>query len=86
MVLKYRHEIKILLGVNINPDSDSAIAVAQRILKKLGSKLEFKYWRGDRKSKQRVYSGCKLDPDGRERVFANWLAQWFGHNLNGFKG
>jgi len=68
-------EIKTLLGVSINPERDSAIAVVQRILKKLALKLEFKYWRGDRQSKQRVYSGCNGDSDGRGLVFANWLAR-----------
>ena len=73
MVKKYWYEIKILLGVNINREKDSAIAVAKRILKKLGLKLEFLYWRGSRKSKQRVYGGCQLGYDGREQVFAHWL-------------
>ncbi len=73
MVKKYWYEIKILLGVNINREKDSAIAVAKRILSKLGLKMEFLYWRGSRKSKQRVYGGCQLDTDGREQVFAHWL-------------
>ena len=75
MVLQLRYDIKTLLGVSINPEKDSAIAVAQRILKKLGLKLEFKYWRGDRKTRARVYSGCNLNPDERDRVFSNWLAR-----------
>ena len=49
--------------------------VAQRILKKLGLKLEFKYWRGNRQTKQRVYSGCHLNPDERNAVFEEWLAR-----------
>ena len=73
MVKKYRHEIKILLGVNINPEKDSPIGAAQRILKKLDLKLELLYFRGSRKTKQRVYGGCQLDADGREAIFANWL-------------
>ena len=74
-VIQFRHDFKTSLGVSINPDKDSAIAVAQRILKKLGLKLEFKYWRGDRSSKQRVYGGCNLDPDKRSQVFDNWLTR-----------
>ena len=74
-ILPFRFDIKDILGVNINPDKDSAIAVAQRILKKLGLKLEFKCWRGDRSSKQRVYSGCNIEPDERNRVFDHWLAR-----------
>ncbi|MDJ0633722.1 MAG: DUF3854 domain-containing protein [Xenococcaceae cyanobacterium MO_188.B29] len=73
MVKQYRHEIKILLGVNINPDKDSPITVAQRILSKFGLKLELLYFRGSRQTKQRVYGGCQLDADGRAAIFANWL-------------
>jgi hypothetical protein len=75
MVIQFRHDIKTLLGLSINPEKDSAIAVAQRILKKLGLKLEFKYWRGDRSSKQRVYGCCNVDPDERGQIFDNWLAR-----------
>ncbi|MDJ0637016.1 MAG: hypothetical protein QNJ34_27820, partial [Xenococcaceae cyanobacterium MO_188.B29] len=74
-IKKYRHEIKILLGVSINPDKDSPIGAAQRILKKLDLKLERLYFRGSRQTKQRVYGGCQLDAHGREQVFANWLAR-----------
>lgn len=73
-IVKLRHDIKTLLGVSINPEKDSAIAVAQRILKKLGLKLEFKCWRGDRSSKQRVYGCCNVDPDKRSSIFDSWLA------------
>jgi Domain of unknown function (DUF3854) len=69
----WRHEIKSLLGVSINPEKDTPIAVAQRILKKLGLRLEFKYWRGDSKNKHRVYSGCNLNPDERDFIFEQWL-------------
>ena len=72
-IIRFRFEIKQLLGVTINPERDSAIAVAQRILKKLGLKLEFKYFRGDRLSKQRIYGGCNLNPDGRSVIFDLWL-------------
>ena len=72
---RFAPEIKTLYGVGINPETDTPIEVANRILGKMDLKLEFKYWRGSRKTKQRVYSGCKLDPDSRGRIFANWLAQ-----------
>ena len=72
-VKQWRFDLKALLGVSINAERDSAIAVAQRILKKLGVQLEFKFWRGDRTSKQRVYSGCHLNPDRRSLVFEGWL-------------
>lgn len=75
LIIPLRFDIQTILGVCINPDKDSAIAVAQRILKKLGLKLEFKYWRGDRKNKQRIYSGCNLNPDDRDCVFRYWLSR-----------
>ncbi len=74
LVIKLRFDLKTILDVTINPEKDSAIAVAQRILKKLGLKMEFKCWRGDRSCKQRVYAGCKLDPDRRTGVFNYWLS------------
>ncbi|BAZ47133.1 hypothetical protein NIES4102_41790 (plasmid) [Chondrocystis sp. NIES-4102] len=72
-VIKLRFDIKTILGVNINPEKDTAIAVAQRILKKLGLKLNFKGWSGDRLSKQRIYSGCNLYDDHRQEIFKIWL-------------
>ncbi len=73
MVVKWRFDIKILLGVSINPEQDSAIAVAQRILRKLGLKLEFKHQIRINGKPTRVYQGCNLNPDGRSLVFDNWL-------------
>jgi hypothetical protein len=72
-VIELRFDIQTILGIGINPEKDTAVAVAQRILKKLGIKLEFKCWRGDRSSKQRIYSGCNLNGDGREEILNIWL-------------
>ncbi len=74
-MIQYRYEILTLLGVTINPTKDSAIAVAQRILRKLDVQLKYLNTRGSRKDKQRVYGGCQLDPDGRKAVFDNWLSR-----------
>jgi hypothetical protein len=82
-VIKLRFDIQAILGVSINPEKDTAIAVAQRLLKKLGLKLKFKYWRGDREKKQRIYSGCNLNADypsgtlrdQREEIFEIWLSR-----------
>ncbi|MGK7951561.1 MAG: plasmid replication protein, CyRepA1 family [Xenococcaceae cyanobacterium] len=74
-MIQYRYEILMFLGVRIHPTKDTAIGVAQRILKKLGLKLKYLSTRGSRSDKQRVYRGCQLDPDGREAVFASWLAR-----------
>jgi hypothetical protein len=74
-VIRFRFELKTIFGVAVNPEKDSAIAVAQRLLKKLGLKLEFKHQiRRDGKP-TRVYRGCQLDPDGRDRVFLYWLGK-----------
>ncbi|MDJ0648887.1 MAG: bifunctional DNA primase/helicase, partial [Xenococcaceae cyanobacterium MO_188.B19] len=72
-MIQYRYEILMLLGVTINPTDDSAIAVAQRILAKLGLKLNLLNTRGSRKDKQRVYGECQLNDDEREAVFSSWL-------------
>jgi len=74
LIVQFRFDLKSILGVSINPEKDSAIAVAQRFLKKLGLKLEFKCWRGDRKNKQRIYSGCNVDVDRRSQIFDYWLS------------
>ena len=74
-IIPFRFDLKSILGVSINPEKDSAIAVAQRFLKKLGLKLEFKCWRGDRKNKQRIYSGCNVDVDRRSQIFDYWLSK-----------
>ena len=73
MVVKWRFEIKSLLGVNINPERDSAIAVVQRILRKLGLRLELKHQIRINGKPTRVYQGCNLNPDERVSVFDNWL-------------
>ena len=62
-----------MLGVAINPEKDTAIAVAQRILNKLGLKLEF-----DRQvrldgERVRLYRGCNLNLDRRSPVLKGWL-------------
>ena len=74
-ILKLRFDIKTILGVSINPEKDSAIAVAQRLLKKLGLKLEFKSQIRINGKPTRVYQGCNLDPDGRALIFDHWLKQ-----------
>lgn len=72
-VIKHRHHLKTILGVTINPETDSAIAVAQRILKKLGQKLELLHQIRIEGKPTRIYSGCNPNPDGRSLVFQYWL-------------
>ena len=72
-ILKLRFDIKTVLGININPDKEGAIAVAQRILKqKLGLKLEFKHQVRRNGKRIRVYQGCNINPDRRSLIFDNW--------------
>ena len=52
LIIPLRFDLKSVLGVSVNPKKDSPIAVAQRFLKKLGLKLEFKCWKGNRQNKQ----------------------------------
>ncbi len=75
LIIPLRFDLKSVLGVSLNPERDSPIAVAQRFLKKLGARLEFKCWRGDRQSKQRIYSGCKQDSDYRTEIFDYWFSK-----------
>ncbi len=71
-MVAYRGSIKQVFGVNIHPERDSAIAVAQRILKKLGLKLKAIGWRGTENNRERIYQGAKII-DNREEVFEQWL-------------
>lgn len=78
-----RYDIQTILGVGIGESaSDTPIAAAQRILKKMGLKLEFVgqlRQKGARDSsgvgnrRVRIYSGCNLKSDNRDAVFAHWL-------------
>ncbi|MEL6499862.1 MAG: plasmid replication protein, CyRepA1 family [Cyanobacteria bacterium J06623_1] len=72
-IIPLRFDIQTVLGVSINPEKDTAIAVAQRILKKMGLSLEFQHQIRIDGKRVRVYRGCNLDPDQRSAVFDNWL-------------
>jgi hypothetical protein len=68
-----RWEIKELLGVGIN-DRDKAIAIAQRILKKLDRRLVKVHWTGTGNERRRVYKLAPLaEDDNREEIFFKWL-------------
>ena len=75
LIIPLRFDLHTVLGVSVNPEKDSPIAVAQRFLKKLGLKLEFKCWRGDRKNKHRIYSGCNSYLNWRSPIFDYWLSK-----------
>ncbi len=73
-ILTYRFEIYRLLGVIINPNNNP-IKAAQQLLAKFDLKLEYKGRPGKRHNQQRTYGGANLNPDGREAIFAHWLAR-----------
>ncbi len=73
MIVQVRFELKTVLGVTINPETDSGIVVAQRILNKLGLKLKCdRQVRIDGKP-VRFYKCCDPNLDGRDEVLAYWL-------------
>ena len=64
-------QVKASLNVSIS-EKDTPIAIAQKLLDKMGLSLEYLRREGPRGSRQRVYGF--VDPgDGREEVFAAWL-------------
>ena len=72
-VVRFRRELRTLLGVSINPEKDSAIAVAQRLLAKLGLKLISQGQHRINGERVRLYRGCDMNPDERSLVFQDWL-------------
>ncbi|NJM89264.1 MAG: hypothetical protein HC847_20975 [Hydrococcus sp. RU_2_2] len=73
-LILWRHDLKTVLGMSINPERDTPIAVAQRLLGLLGLKMECIGQRGGRSEKRpRVYRGCNINPDDRQAIFERWL-------------
>lgn len=71
-VIPNRFQLKQLLGITINPDKDTAIAVVNRILAKFGLSLEFLGRFGPRGDRERYYAGANPNPDDRQAIFARW--------------
>ncbi len=69
-----RFQVKTILGVTIGKEL-SAIAVAQRILRVLGLKLELFERRRLNPGEEatRIYRGCDINHDGRLAVFDRWF-------------
>ncbi|MBD1903780.1 DUF3854 domain-containing protein [Trichocoleus sp. DQ-A3] len=66
-------QIKKALGISIG-EEESPISIVQKLLDTLGLKLEYLCKEGERGQQKRVYGF--VDPkDGREEVFAAWLAR-----------
>ena len=75
LVVPTRWDIKATTGVTINPETDSGISVAQRLLKKLGLKLtKVAHRRTDDGKRERVYKFIPV-VDGRQEIFESWLKQ-----------
>jgi hypothetical protein len=70
-VKKHKQIIKNYLKLTVS-DKDSPIAIAQKLLSKLGLKLTFMGKEGARGAQQRVYSFMGIE-DGREDLMKRWL-------------
>lgn len=73
IMVPMRWDIRTIIGVTINPKTDSGISIAQRLLNKLGIKLtKVAHRRTSDGKRERVY---KFIPpaDRREEVFRSWL-------------
>lgn len=71
LAVQHRQVIKDILGVSIS-QKDSAIAIAQKFLKKLGMKLSYVGRFGSRENRERVYQFVPPQ-DEREIIFSGWL-------------
>lgn len=65
------YQIKIVLGVAVR-EKDSPIAILQRIMNRLGLKLNCIKMEGSQGNRQRVYQIEGLE-DGRSEIFQRWL-------------
>ena len=76
-IIQHRFEIKAILGVSVNPETETPIEIAQKFLRKLGLILKMKYTRGSRGQKQRIYSLSKIDDNQRSQIFNYWLSKGY---------
>lgn len=68
---QYKYIIKNYLGITIS-DKDSPIAVVQKLLSKLGCKLQYIARQGSRGNRHMIYEFVPPD-DGRDDVLQAWL-------------
>ena len=73
LALANRWDIKTALSITIS-EKDTPIAIAQKLLGKLGLKLTYLRREGSDGNRQRVY-GYTAKEDGRDEVFAAWIAR-----------
>ena len=67
-----RYDIKTYVNQSINPEKDSPIGFAQRLLGTMGLKLTCIGQKTIDGERQRVYQMIDLNPDDRDAIFARW--------------
>ncbi|WP_307730475.1 hypothetical protein, partial [Chroococcus sp. FPU101] len=72
IIVPHAHAIKTVLGLTINPEKDSPVAVAQRLLGRLGLKLTCIGRKGSRGNRKRVYQLLDPNLDGRNEILSRW--------------
>jgi hypothetical protein len=77
-ICQFRHEIKALLNQSINPERDTPIAVAQRLLRSLGLKMTGKQYRVNG-GRQRIYALVDPPPDDQAIII---MERWFERDSN----
>ena len=73
LALAHAWDIKAALNITIS-EKDTPIAIAQKLLGKVGLKLEYLRREGSDGERMRVY-GYTAPSDGRDEVFAAWMAR-----------
>jgi hypothetical protein len=71
LALAHAWDIKAALNITIS-EKDTPIAIAQKLLSKIGVKLEYLRREGSDGNRVRVY-GYTAPSDGRDEVFAAWI-------------
>ena len=71
-LMSYRHDIKTYLNQSINPEKDTPIGFAQRLLGTIGLKLSCIAQRRENGKRIREYQMIDLNPDGRDDIFSRW--------------
>jgi hypothetical protein len=73
LALAHAWDIKAALNITIS-EKDTPIALAQKLLSKIGVKLEYLRREGSDGNRMRVY-GYTTPHDGRDEVFTAWIAR-----------
>jgi hypothetical protein len=73
MVIKYRHELRALLGTSFDPERHTPIQIAQRLLKLLGLRLECTARHRVDGEIVRFYQMVSLNDHDRDNIFQRWL-------------